>query len=47
MGFLERGVLLVKFVANNLTDVRTGLSLVKLEVFKMRGLAEVTLSLLG
>lgn len=36
----------MKFVANNLTDVRNGLSLVKLVVFKIRGLAEVTLSLL-
>ena len=43
----KRGVLPVKSVANNLTGVRTGLSLVKFVVFKISGLAEVTLPLLG
>lgn len=43
----KRGVLLVKSAASNLTDVRTGLSLVKFVVFKISGLAEVTLPLLG
>ena len=37
----------MKSVANNLTGVRTGLSLVKFVVFKISGLAEVTLPLLG